>query len=281
MKALKANKEVTKSWCQSPIPWYKQICSWLEGLQPLWCITQVSQLQHWWYNPVTAIVKLWGSAGCLSIAITCTSCFAVQDETNAFKNTPNVQNLNIKKSLLCWEWHVSKKLQGWVCNYHLFNWPTQFQANTVLNHLSQISWEGKNTFYLYSYIHPSSYLSLPSHQPCLSNWVSAGVIYSITEYMNSFRMSVFVTNHGPSSFIQLANARRMPGWHVNCDQETAAEFRKSYEVNKELKDQFISSWCSDAYASHQWRNKFLKGSLSGYCHRKPSFLRCYGSLMAY
>lgn len=140
-----------------------------------------------------------------------------------------------KKSLLCWEWHVSKKLQGWVCNYHLFNWPTQFQANTVLNHLSQIFWEGKKPFtFTLTYI-PSSYLSHPSHQPCLSKRVSAGVTYSITEYMNGFRMSVFATNHGPSSFIQLANARKMPGWHVNCDQETAVGFRKSYEVNKSWK----------------------------------------------
>lgn len=47
-------------------------------------------------------------------------------------------------------------------------------------------------------------------------------------------MSGFVTKHGPSSFIQLANAyRKILGCHVNCDQEAAAGFRKSHEVNKE------------------------------------------------
>lgn len=153
-------------------------------------MTQVSQFQQWWYNPVTAIVKLWESAGCLSIAIMCTLCFAVQDETNACKNTPNVQNLNVKTSLLCWEWHVSKKLQGWVCNYHLFNWPTQFQANTVLNHLSQIFWEGKKPFtFTLTYIPLPTCLTPPInhvfqrefqlvlHTQLLSIWMASGCLF--------------------------------------------------------------------------------------------------------
>lgn len=170
-------------------------------------------------------------------------------------------------------------------NYHLSNWPAWSPVNTVSYHLSQIPWEGKNTFYHYSYILSSSQMPPLNHQSCLSNWVLASVMYwVVTEYMDGFRMSVFVTNHGPSSFIQPANAyRKMPGCHVNCDQEAAAGFRKSYEVNKQSWkiNLYSSSWCFDAYASHQWRNKFLRGSLSGYSHSKPSFLRCNGSLMAY
>lgn len=169
-------------------------------------------------------------------------------------------------------------------NYNLFNWPTRFQVNTVLYHLIQISWEGKNTFYLYSYILSSSHLSPPNHQSCLSDWILASVIYSITEYKNGCRMSGLVTNHGPYSFIQLTSAyRKMLGCHVNCVQEAAAGFRKSNEVNKDSwkTNLYSSDWCSDAYASHQWRNKVLRRCLSGYCHSKPSFLRGNGSLMAY